>query len=459
MNDIKKIVLFIVVAICLMQACSSSGADNDVIDNTAPQVAATFPVAASETTSAGVTTITVTYDEAVLLLSPSYVTINGTKVSPSVSGNVLSFAFSLEANTDYTVIVGSPSIKDAAGNISSSYSFTFKTSLGSPGFNASKFSLSSSLCTPNPSSQAVNVYNFLKENFGTKVISGTMANVNFNTDEAQWVYNQTGKWPALTCIDYLHLPYSPANWIDYSTTSFLQNWWNNNGLVAAMWHWNVPKSEGSSEYTFGVDTQFKTSNTVIEGTWENTIVKADLEKISTYLLLLKNAGIPVIWRPLHEASGNIYQYTGGTAWFWWGNDGAEAYKALWKYMFNYFQNKGLNNLIWVWTTETGDAPFYPGDDYVDVVGCDIYPTANVHNSQATTFNKVLNITNKKIIALSECGGIPNPNLMYTGGDMWSWFMPWYGDYTTSDSQNGASYWKSVMNNSLVITRDQMPSLK
>ena len=41
---------------------------------------------------------------------------------------------------------------------------------------------------------------------------------------------------------------------------------------------------------------------------ENAIIKADLDKVANYLLLLQQANIPVIWRPLHEAAGT---------WFWW----------------------------------------------------------------------------------------------------------------------------------------------
>ena len=41
-------------------------------------------------------------------------------------------------------------------------------------------------------------------------------------------------------------------------------------------------------------------------------------------------------------------------------------------MFDYFKAQGLNNLIWVWTSETGDADWYPGDQYVDIVGRDLY---------------------------------------------------------------------------------------
>ena len=37
-------------------------------------------------------------------------------------------------------------------------------------------------------------------------------------------------------------------------------------------------------------------------------------------------------------------------------------------MFETFKSKGINNLIWVWTTETNDDTWYPGDEYVDIIG-------------------------------------------------------------------------------------------
>ena len=83
-----------------------------------------------------------------------------------------------------------------------------------------------------------------------------------------------------------------------------------------------------------------------------------------YLKLLHDANIPVIWRPLHEAAGG---------WFWWGKN-ADSFKKLWIQMFDYFKAQGLNNLIWVWTSETGDADWYPGDAYVDIIGRDLYGT-------------------------------------------------------------------------------------
>lgn len=54
-----------------------------------------------------------------------------------------------------------------------------------------------------------------------------------------------------------------------------------------------------------------------------------------------------------------------------GKDAA-SYKRLWKLVYETFKQKGLNNLIWVWTSETNDRDWYPGDAYVDIIGRDVY---------------------------------------------------------------------------------------
>lgn len=44
---------------------------------------------------------------------------------------------------------------------------------------------------------------------------------------------------------------------------------------------------------------------------------SDVDEIAKQLKRLSDADVPVLFRPLHEASGG---------WFWWGADGSEAYK-------------------------------------------------------------------------------------------------------------------------------------
>ena len=94
------------------------------------------------------------------------------------------------------------------------------------------------------SPEAENLLQYLKEIEGEKTLSGTTANVNWNINEAKWVNKHTGKWPALNFFDFIHLPFSPSNWIDYSNITEVYNWHKNGGIVGCMWHWNMPTNDG-----------------------------------------------------------------------------------------------------------------------------------------------------------------------------------------------------------------------
>lgn len=316
-----------------------------------------------------------------------------------------------------------------------------------------KFSIDRSLVTKNPSAQTVKLYDFLVNNFGKKVLSGAAAAHSTNIDEAAWIYDNTGKWPAITCFDFLDHTKKDQSWVKYDAPLELsKQWWKNNGIIALMWHWRDPLTKTGPFYT--AETTFDISRISDTTSLEYKAMIADIDVISEYLKKFRDAAIPVLWRPLHEASG---------AWFWWGAKGASHCKTLWKLMFNRMTEvHGLNNLIWVWTTDVDAAAYewYPGDDYVDIIGMDIYPGENQHGSQYFSFIKVMDIfKGRKIITLSECGSVPDPALMKEYGDMWSYFMPWNGDFTRSDKHNGINWWKKLFSYDFVITRDLMPDLK
>lgn len=213
---------------------------------------------------------------------------------------------------------------------------------------------------------------------------------------------------------------------------------------------------------------FKASEVLVPGSWENQVATADVEKLAGYLKLLRDANIPVLWRPFHEAAGD---YTWG-AWFWWGNCGTEVTKDLWKWLYEELTVKhGLNNLIWVWTMQTSDEgkpadvakliEAYPGDEYVDIVGADLYEDALTnHTVKFDLLYKA--VAGKKMVALAECGNLLDVDSAYNDGALWSFFMGWYeskdGNFGIYDwNTNGE--WKTVMENPLVINRDKMPSLK
>lgn len=208
------------------------------------------------------------------------------------------------------------------------------------------------LCTPNPSREAQNLYEFLRRQYGRKVISGAMAYVNWNTNEAKWVSYHTGRTPALTCFDLIQATLSDEWAKDtYSSYAVYEDWWAHNGIIAGMWHHMVPREEATETTSHNstykpAETTFVSANALVPGTWENAIYTRDIDRAAELLKGFRDRNIPILWRPYHEASGG---------WFWWGTDAA-AEKAMWLYMWDRFVNyHGLNNLIWVWTTQGYDS--------------------------------------------------------------------------------------------------------
>ena len=202
-------------------------------------------------------------------------------------------------------------------------------------------------------------------------------------------------------------------------------------------------------------TTFMPSNCLVEGTWENKIWSDDLAKVAGYLKTMQEMGIAVIWRPFHEAKGNYDVYQAGTgAWFWWGKEGPEVCKQLWIAMYDYMKAQGVNNLIWVWTDipTSFDPKWYPGDQYVDMVGADIYNQTDAA-AIASTMQQLQYLYPNKMVTLSECGGVADAGAQFEAGATWSWFMPWYeGEGTTYAPME---WWQNVMNSPHVITRDML----
>lgn len=422
-------------------------------------------------------TIVVEYDKNIIRTPHVSIKINDDLVDSTVTveGNKLIINYDTKGNTTYNVTIRKPSVRDEGYNFASEYSFSFSTAAVNM-FDATRFEIADMPVNANATEGTVKLYQYLKSQFGKTVLSGSMAEGNaWDTGNADVLYNKTGRYPAIATFDYLFLhwskPLGNANWIDYTNTKPLEDWAAGNGIVSIMWHWNMPSSEADintpDAYHFYVTeegkefTPFSCRQAVRNNTWQNKLVKKHLETVADLLLDLQSKGISVLWRPLHEAAGNRYQYDGGTAWFWWGNDGAVAYKKLWQLMYDTFKERGVNNLIWVWTSDGKDKDYYPGDDYVDIIGRDYYENdaSKYHFSLISDFDALYNLTGgKKIITLSECGAIPEVGNMMQNGDMWSWFMPWNGSYMNSP-YNDDVFFNAQMNSKYVITRDELPSMK
>ena len=316
------------------------------------------------------------------------------------------------------------------------------------------------------SPEAENLLQYLKEIEGEKTLSGTTANVNWNINEAKWVNKHTGKWPALNFFDFIHLPFSPSNWIDYSNITEVYNWHKNGGIVGCMWHWNMPTNDGQdwtcTPGTGNKETGFDVRKIFEPESAEYKQMMNDIDKVASTLKKLKQRKIPVLWRPLHEAGGQ---------WFWWGLD-AEACNELWRVMYKRFHEAGLNNLIWVWTSAAAwNRPYsegykwYPGDEYVDIVGIDIYNNSSASNIYSTCYKMLRKKSPDKLIALTECGSLAPISQQWKAGARWLYFAPWYDYERTNNTSSEAfkstehqhcnvEWWNDAFSNDYVLTRDE-----
>ncbi len=181
----------------------------------------------------------------------------------------------------------------------------------------------------------------------------------------------------------------------------LRDWARAGGIVELVNHQESPESGDSqgklSSLNVLLDRELNPK--VYERFWNRMSDDGD------YLQLLKEAGVPVLWRPLHEMNGN---------WFWWGDRGqadwAKHYQALWIRMHDYFtKERQLDNLIWVYSPDGQSRSdqvlkSWPGDAYVDVVGIDFYNKFSIPDKrdQALIAWNLLKTKNKPM-AITEVG--------------------------------------------------------
>lgn len=336
---------------------------------------------------------------------------------------------------------------------------------------------SRTLSNPNASDSAKRLYNYLCDQYGNHIISGQQEycgshNYNLyadpdnyikdNEQEFEYLMDTTGKMCAIRGIDFLNYR-SNATWDDNAAERTIQ-WVNEyDGIATVVWHWSVPSEKGSTDCNFYVEsananyTTFSISKALEEDTWEHEVLMADIEEIAHQLKKLKDADVPVLWRPLHEAEG---------AWFWWGAEGAEPCKKLYRLLYDQLTNVyGLDNLIWVWNSYTySTSPaWYPGDDVVDIVGYDKYNAAdglpNLSSISSTFYSLVQSTDGQKMVAMSENDSIPSLENLVNDKASWLYFCPWYMNYLTSEQNNPVDNLIEIYNSDYCITLDELPDLK
>lgn len=301
----------------------------------------------------------------------------------------------------------------------------------------------------NATEEARTVLSYLKDMRGKGILTGQH---NYVEAPRVW-YDQvriiTGKAPALWGSDFAY----GENIQQHRQEMIYEaiNQWKRGSLVVLTWHQvrpDDPESKGwdsvqKSKYTDDEYDQLLTPGTELHRQWEERV-----DEIAGYLKQLKDAGVPVIWRPYHEMNADF---------FWWG--GHDRYPELWRMMYERFTKvHQLDNLLWLWNPNGVNdwsepyEKYYPGDEYVDILGVDLY-----ENFDQIHYDTLLELakTGDKPITIGECGKLPNLNSMSIFQPNYSWFMVWA---TFLHSDNTEDIIKNVYQSDYAITRDEMVQL-
>ena len=283
--------------------------------------------------------------------------------------------------------------------------------------------------------KTLEVFNYLREIYGTKtLVAQQMWDAKGYEDDIYYKANKD--LPAIKGFDMIFSNKEEPD--NYQVDEAIKWHTQTGGLVTFTWHWNVPRdidkdNSGTAFYSEDI-TNFSLENAVTPGTKEYEVIIRDIDMIAIQLQRLEAADVPVLWRPLHEASGK---------WFWWGGYDREipyneCYKKLWYIIFDRLENyHKLTNLIWIWNGQ--DKWHTVSPNTYDIAGTDIYAPANNHNSQSGEFKKLQEITSEgKMLALTECGNLPGVEEMEKDGIMWLYSMLWYGDFTYAPMGSSSS---------------------
>ncbi|WP_271300735.1 glycosyl hydrolase [Sphingomonas sp. CV7422] len=287
------------------------------------------------------------------------------------------------------------------------------------------------------------LYAYLWSQYGRRTLTGQQEQgalpPNHNRELA-YLEQITGRLPAILGLDYINPRDNDA--VNDRATA----WARAGGIVTLCWHWGAPDIGTGYE---NAKRDFDVAAALRPGTPQQEAMLRDLDATAARLAVLRDRGVPVLWRPFHEFSGD---------WFWWGKHGPDAFKALWALMYDrYTRLHRLDHLIWVlgWAGQNVDPAYYPGRASVDIAGADIY--AKDHGNLAPMFGQVKRIVGETVpICLHENGPVPDPALLGPDAD-WLWFMTWHTRWLMGDDQNQPDQLRRAFDSARYVTRDELPA--
>ncbi len=309
--------------------------------------------------------------------------------------------------------------------------------------------------TPGASAEARSLLSYLSDVYGKKTLSGQQQSWHTGTNELcfelNYIQANTGKLPAIVGFDLSGVTAErrPGRTNQHEVVNQAIDWHQRNGIITICWHWIAPTGKRAF---YVKDTDFDVRQALIDGTPEHAGMLKDIDAIAEELKLLRDAHVPVLWRPLHEANGR---------WFWWGAQGAEPCAKLWRLMFERLTAyHHLNNLIWVFSPGASMdlADWYPSDAYVDIIGQDHYPMDGNNGPAKDVFDELVAFgRGTKLVGMSENGPIPDPERIVSEKAGWLFFVTWSGNILTE--KNTREQLNKAFNHPRIVNLGDLPDLK
>jgi hypothetical protein len=281
-------------------------------------------------------------------------------------------------------------------------------------------------CDPKANSKVKNLLCYLKK---TPYLSGQA-----RLDDYEKVYTLTGRYAAILGNDFGYIHKSN---IIAETQSRLDWFKSKKGIIHYQWHWICPAG-ASGQYGYDGDCDFVP---MMDNT-QSQLYK-DIDAVMKELKKFQDAGIPVLFRPIHESNDNY---------MWWAKKGADAYKKLYKLIRARADLAGLHNILWDFNgmpnTDGWRKPmkdYYPGDTYVDILSGD-------YDQTATDLKTLQSINSNKIYGVSETFSPINP----ATEPAFSYFIVWASrDWGTKGVEEK---WKTAMKNPKTVSVEQLPDI-
>jgi len=306
-------------------------------------------------------------------------------------------------------------------------------------------------CCFNPAADpgAIQLLGYLNELTGKQILSGqgqlfwdNEFAPHFPSTRETYVRNQVGHYPAVYSTDFGDFHHdtdlvrraeivSRRGELIEAVLAHAQR----GSIIQLNYHMvepTEPDGSGLRNYRDGTYNPEFIDQMLDDGSPLNLEYEKRLDEIAGYLKRLRDEGIPVLWRPFHEMNG---------PWFWWSRQA--RFTELWQHQWRYFtEEHGLTNLIWVYSVnywEQGSGPewdpatYYPGHQFVDVLGVDTYRQYG-HRFGKHVYDALLQLGDQRPIAITENGQMPDLATLRITQPRWVYWVTWFGDEESSSAE-------------------------